>query len=220
MRLRMLWYQFRMLTIRDGVKRTAYLKKRNVYAGIGENVMIQSRKIPLYPELIRIGNNVRMASNVLFVTHDVVHNMLNRISPKTEKILVGGVFHEKVGCIEIGNNVFIGTGSIILYDTKIGSNVIVAAGSIITKDVPDNVVVAGIPAKVIGTFDTFLDNLKSATKLFSVLLASKRPLITELADKLRLKYPLLPTISPCPTMRLEAIRSIIPISCRRYPKSV
>lgn len=47
MRLRMLWYQFRMLTIRDGVKRTAYLKKRNVYAGIGENVMIQSRKIPL-----------------------------------------------------------------------------------------------------------------------------------------------------------------------------
>ena len=42
----------------------------------------------------------------------------------------------------------------------------------------------------------------------------------ELADKLRLKYPLLPTISPCPTMRLEAIRSIIPISCRRYPKSV
>lgn len=65
-----------------------------------------------------------------------------------------------------------------------------------------------------------LFNLKSATKLFSVLLASKRPLITELADKLRLKYPLLPTISPCPTMRLEAIRSIIPISCRRYPKSV
>ena len=64
------------------------------------------------------------------------------------------------------------------------------------------------------------DILKSATKLFSVLLASKRPLITELADKLRLKYPLLPTISPCPTMRLEAIRSIIPISCRRYPKSV
>ena len=66
----------------------------------------------------------------------------------------------------------------------------------------------------------FVLNLKSATKLFSVLLASKRPLITELADKLRLKYPLLPTISPCPTMRLEAIRSIIPISCRRYPKSV
>jgi hypothetical protein len=44
--------------------------------------------------------------------------------------------------------------------------------------------------------------------------------ITELLDKLRLKYPLLPTIPPYPTMRLETIRSIIPISCSRHPKSV
>ena len=41
--------------------------------------MIQSRKIPLYPELIYIGNNVRIASGVSFITHDVVHNMLNNI---------------------------------------------------------------------------------------------------------------------------------------------
>ena len=63
-------------------------------------------------------------------------------------------------------------------------------------------------------------DLKSATKPFNVLIACTCPLITELADKLRLKKPLMPTISPYPTMRLEAIRSIIPISCRRYPKSV
>ena len=62
--------------------------------------------------------------------------------------------------------------------------------------------------------------LKSATKPFNVLLACTRPLITELSDKLRLIHPLLPTTSPYPTMRLEAIRSIIPISCRRHPKSV
>ncbi len=52
----------------------------------------------------------------------------------------------------------------------------------------------------------FLACLKSATQPFNVLLASKHPLITELADKLRQKYPLLPTISPYPTMRLKAIR--------------
>ena len=52
-----------------------------------------------------------------------------------------------------------------------------------------------------------------------VVTACTRPLITELSGKLRLKYPLPPTISPYPTMRLETIRSIIPISCRRYPKS-
>ena len=66
----------------------------------------------------------------------------------------------------------------------------------------------------------FTEILKSATKPFDVFIACTRPLITELADKLRLKNPLMPTISPYPTMRLEAIRSIIPISCRRYPKSV
>ena len=66
----------------------------------------------------------------------------------------------------------------------------------------------------------FLTCLKSATKPFNVLLACTRPLITELSDKLRQKHPLLPTTSPYPTMRLETIRSIIPISCRRYPKSV
>lgn len=61
---------------------------------------------------------------------------------------------------------------------------------------------------------------KSATKPFNVLFACTRPIITELSDKLRLKHPLLPTIPPYPTMRLKTIRSIIPISCRRHPKSV
>ncbi|MCG0338386.1 rRNA adenine N-6-methyltransferase family protein, partial [Phocaeicola vulgatus] len=60
-------------------------------------------------------------------------------------------------------------------------------------------VVSNIPYGITSDIFKILMFLKSATKLFSVLLASKRPLITELADKLRLKYPLLPTISPCPT---------------------
>ena len=91
----------------------------------------------------------------------------------------------------------------------------------ITQNELENIDLIGKGIVITGNFSIEREEiLKSATKLFSVLLASKRPLITELADKLRLKYPLLPTISPCPTMRLEAIRSIIPISCRRYPKSV
>lgn len=40
-------------------------------------------------------------------------------------------------------------------NTKIGSNVVIGAGSIVNKDIPDNSVVAGVPAKVIGDFDTF-----------------------------------------------------------------
>jgi len=45
-----------------------------------------------------------------------------------------------------------------------------------------------------------IKNLKSATKPLNVLIAFTRPLITEFADNLNLKHPLLPTISPYPTM--------------------
>lgn len=50
------------------------------------------------------------------------------------------------GNCEIGNYSFIGTNATILPKIKIGQNVIVAAGALVTKDVPDNCLVAGIPA--------------------------------------------------------------------------
>lgn len=50
---------------------------------------------------------------------------------------------------EIGNNVEIHSGSKILGPIKIGNNVIIGANSVVTKDVPDNCVVAGVPAKII-----------------------------------------------------------------------
>ena len=55
--------------------------------------------------------------------------------------------------------------------------------------VPKSLFMDTISGICIPMLDFFFYILKSATKLFSVLLASKRPLITELADKLRLKYP-------------------------------
>ena len=57
--------------------------------------------------------------------------------------------------IVIGDNVFVGVGTIILPGIKIGDNVIVAAGSVVTKDVPHNTIVAGNPAKPVGDIDTF-----------------------------------------------------------------
>lgn len=74
-----IWHCFRLLFIRSGIHRTDYLKKKKVFGAIGKNVMIQSRLVPLYPERIYIGDNVRIASNVSFITHDVVHNMLNNL---------------------------------------------------------------------------------------------------------------------------------------------
>lgn len=150
--------QIRMFTLSTGVKRTAYLKKKGFFGSIGEKCMIQSRKLPLYPELIHIGNNVRLASNVTFVTHDVSHNMLNNLP---ESIGGGYRFTEKKGKIVIGDNVFIGANTMILYDVTIGSNVIIGAGSIVTKDIPDGSVAVGVPCKVVGTFEDFVEKRKS-----------------------------------------------------------
>lgn len=159
MNLKRAWTQFRMLTIPTGVKRADYLRKRKVFGSIGNLVMIQPRKIPLYPENIFIGNNVRLASGVSFITHDVVHNMLNNLYPAPVATTAGldrTQFKEKRGKIIIGDNVFIGANTLILYDVAIGSNVIIGAGSVVTKDIPDGTVCAGVPCRRIGDFDSFV----------------------------------------------------------------
>lgn len=53
------------------------------------------------------------------------------------------------GVTKIGDNCWIAPHCIILPGVRIGNNVVVATGSIVTKNIPDNVVVAGIPAKII-----------------------------------------------------------------------
>ncbi|MFB9080681.1 DapH/DapD/GlmU-related protein [Flavobacterium procerum] len=53
------------------------------------------------------------------------------------------------GAVHIKKNAWIGTAATILSGVTIGENSIVAAGAVVTKDVPDNTIVGGIPAKVI-----------------------------------------------------------------------
>lgn len=65
------------------------------------------------------------------------------------------------GSITIGNNVFIGAESTVLYDVKIGNNVIIGAGSLVNKDIPDGVVAAGVPCRVIGSFDEYMNRLRA-----------------------------------------------------------
>ena len=145
---------FKLLFIKSPMKRARKMKEWGVFRSCGDRVMITSRKIPLYSRLISIGENVWIASNVEMITHDVAHFMLNGMKIWDKK------FKEKVGCISIGNNVFIGANSKILYDVKIGDNVVIAAGSIVNKDIEDNSIVAGIPAKKIGDFKDFVEKRK------------------------------------------------------------
>lgn len=140
----------RLFMISSPMKRAAFLKKKHVFAQMGNDIMIMSRKIPLYPNLIRFHSNIWIASGVHFITHDVAHYMLNRKIRERK-------YTENIGCIEVMNNVFIGANTTILYNVRIGNNVIIGAGSIVTHDVEDNSVVAGAPAKKIGTFDDYMN---------------------------------------------------------------
>ena len=162
MQWKRLWLTLRSSLIGSSRKRTEYLRKHQVYHHIGDNVSIHSRKIPLYANLISLHDNVKIAANVVFITHDITHRMLRTMMP-------GKKIPEKIGCIEVMDNVFIGANSTILNNVRIGPNVIVAAGSVVAKDVPPGVVVGGVPAKVIGSFDAFvakrIDEIQSYEKM-------------------------------------------------------
>lgn len=110
---------------------------------IGENVDIINSNIEhCHGFLVTIGNNVTI-TNATVLAHDA----------STKKFLG----YSKVGRVDIGNDVFIGYGSIVLPNTKIGNHVIVGAGTVVAKDVPDNVVIGGNPFRILCTFDEYLE---------------------------------------------------------------
>jgi acetyltransferase-like isoleucine patch superfamily enzyme len=51
--------------------------------------------------------------------------------------------------VNVGHNVWIGYGACLLRGVRVGNNAIVGTGAVVTSDVPDNAVVAGIPARVL-----------------------------------------------------------------------
>ena len=129
------------------------MKKHKVFHKQGENCYYHPNKIPSEPYLLSLHNNVVIAANVTFVTHDLIH----RVGKYKDIIKNSTKNRMYLGTIEIYDNVFIGANSTIMYNVKIGSNVIIAAGSVVTKDIPGGVVVGGNPAKIIGKFDDVIE---------------------------------------------------------------
>ena len=149
--IKILFLKIRFFLLKSEKKRTKWIyKHKNLFHSIGENLFFQPRKLPADPELISFGNNVYVASDVTFVNHDIIGGMLNN-KYKTKD------FCYYRAPISIGDNVMIGTHVVILPNVKIGNNVIIGAGSIVTKDISDDSVVAGVPAKVVGSFNDFVE---------------------------------------------------------------
>ena len=139
------------------IKRAKKKKKHNIMYHVGDNCMTMFRKIPLYPKLISIGNNVWIASGVTFVPHDVIHCMLNNKYGTNE-------FDEHIGCIDIRDNVFIGSNATILPNVSIGPDAIIAAGALVNKSLTSGVY-AGVPAKYICSLEEFAEKRKAMPKI-------------------------------------------------------
>lgn len=124
---------------------------------IGKNLRLHSEYAfdALYPWLISVGNNVCISANVKILAHDTSTEYVNN--------------YTKIGTVSIGDNVYIGYGTIILCNVHIGDNAIIGAGSVVSKDIPANTVCAGNPAKVICTLDEYklkhTQNLQNHLKL-------------------------------------------------------
>lgn len=142
-----LWIILHLYLTKNGRKKAEYLKSLNVFKSFGNNNFWYSRIIPADMEMISIHNNVKIATDVYFCTHDVLHDLFN------DDVKLKGKYTRYSKNIEIFDNVFIGARSTIMYNVKIGPNAIVAANSVVTKDVPEGAVVGGNPARIIGRYE-------------------------------------------------------------------
>lgn len=138
------------------VKRNPIHFSRKIGVRIGEGCQILDDPLSVFgsePWLISIGNQVDITGGVRFICHEGGMWCARRIKPELND-------YDLFRPIRIGNNVMVGTRTIIMPGITIGNNVIIAGCSVITKDVPDGAVVAGIPAKQISTVEKFVENIK------------------------------------------------------------
>lgn len=109
---------------------------RNTY--VGENFFANYNLTVLDVCKVTIGDNVMLAPNVsLYGAGHPIHPDARNSG------------YEYGAPITIGNNVWIGGSACVLPGVTIGNNVVIGAGSVVAKDIPDNVIAAGNPCRVI-----------------------------------------------------------------------
>lgn len=113
-------------------------RSSNSIIKIGRDVSINNNLFICAENQISIGDNTLIGQNVTIIDFDG-----HGISPD-QRNSIG-----EIGTVHISKNVWIGNNVLILKNTFIGENTVIAAGSIVSGSHPSNVVIAGIPAKVI-----------------------------------------------------------------------
>ena len=106
-------------------------------AKIGKNTMISlGAKIDVRRGKVTIGDNCLITHGCYILSHDGAAHVINPDDNGT-------------GFVTIGNNVFIGVNTVVMRNVTIGDHAIIGAGSVVNKDIPEGVVAAGNPIKII-----------------------------------------------------------------------
>lgn len=116
---------------------------------IGKNCNIQKVSFGSEPYLIEIRDNVQITNGTKIFTHGGGW-IFRKEYPKLDYF----------GKVTIKDNVYIGNNCLIMPGVTIGNNVIVAAGSVVTKSIPNNSIVGGNPARIIGEVESYLEKIK------------------------------------------------------------
>lgn len=109
---------------------------------IGDRVSVNYQTTISVAKRVRIGDDTMVAANV-----QIYDNVSHPLSP-ARRLRHEPFTLDEASPVEIGRNVWLGTGAVVMRGVTIGDGAVVAAGSIVTRDVPPNTLVAGNPATV------------------------------------------------------------------------
>jgi acetyltransferase-like isoleucine patch superfamily enzyme len=131
------------VSIRWGARIEAHARfaHRTPVLTIGSHTNIEQNVHIMCQSRITIGNHVSITGGCAIV--DVVHPF-DALSTK-----VGDAILDEDTFVDIGDNVFLGYGSVILPNVTIGAGAIIGANSVVRSDIPERAIAAGCPAKVI-----------------------------------------------------------------------
>ncbi len=124
---------------RNSIRALGWKCGKNVY--IADDIVITQNYVYKRGEL-EIGDNVSIGPRCTLV-----------LSAHPNSSVLKEVVKYKPSKIVIGDNAWLGAGVIVMPGVTIGANSVVGAGAVVTKDVPEETVVAGVPAKVLRTLN-------------------------------------------------------------------
>ena len=156
------------LANRNNESKLKYLRAKGAIIGNGTLLNCNVGVLGSEPYLINIGEKCLFSSGVRCITHDGGVTVLNNLG------FFNGTRMDRMARIKIGNNVYIGTGAMIMPGVTIGNNCIIGAGAIVTKDIPDDSVAVGIPAKRIKSIQQYYEDAKNKGQFYPTLLMSPK----------------------------------------------